>query len=91
MSFNDPDNGDIDDEDISTIGDQSYYHNQQDNGPDDWTKPPKKFYSVHTRDLPDEIYLAAHESLREDDDYCHYPELVAQVARALMKAAKAGK
>lgn len=83
MSFNDPDNGDIEDEeDLDLLGDQSYYHNRPDNGPDDWSKPPKKFYSVHTRDLPDEVYLAAHESLSEDGDYCPYPELVASVARA---------
>lgn len=92
MSFNDPDSGDIEDEDdLDALGDQSYYHNQPDNDHDDWTKPPKKYYSVHTRDLPDEIYLAAHESLSEDGDYCPYPELVGRVGRALMKAAKASK
>lgn len=69
MSFNDPDNGDIEDE-----GDDL----------------PEN-YSVHTRDLPDDIYRAAHESLREDEDWCPYPELVGRVGRALMKAAKAAK
>lgn len=70
MSFNNPDNGDIEDE--WEEGDEE--------------TPPDKRYSCHTRDLPDDVYLAAHNALNTDGGWCPYSEVVGAVGRAIMSA-----
>lgn len=70
MSFNDPDNGDIEDEW---------------NEGDEESPPDKRFYSG-TRDIPDDVYLAAHNALNTDGEWCPYNNVVAAVCRAIMSA-----
>lgn len=72
MSFNNPDNGDIED-------DSEWCEGDDDN-------PPDKRFSCNTRDLPDDVYLAAHNALNTDGEWCHYSEVVGAVGRAIMSA-----
>lgn len=51
---------------------------------------PNKDQSCHTKDLPDWAYSDAHKALGVDGEWCPHSDLVASVARALIRAKQSG-